>query len=285
MNELVRGLPQRAVVLDLGCGSGSLDWAGSQFTVVRVDLEFFKAFNFVQADAANLPFTADCFDVVISNHSLEHVENLAISLAEIGRVLKSTGCLYIAVPDATTITDRLYRWLARGGGHVNQFSSPEQLTLMVEQATGLKHKLTRTLCTSLSFLNRNNRRTRAPRRLLLIGGGTEISLLLFNYFFRLLDRTFGSRMSVYGWAFYFGNIEATIDRNAWTNVCIRCGAGHPSDWLIHECKVVRYWLISVYWCPNCGTMNLFTKDNHFLHFRNTDPRRFSLLANGSQLKS
>jgi len=185
MNELLRDLAPGSIVLDLGCGAGSFDSAG-EFSTVRVDLEpsTVRVSNFAQADAARLPFRADCFDVVVSNHSLEHLENLASALEEIGRVLKSTGALYVAVPDATTITDRLYRWLARGGGHVNQFSSARELALKIERATGLRHKTTRTLCTSLSFLNRRNHRV--PRRLLLLGGGTEASLRLLTYVFRLL---------------------------------------------------------------------------------------------------
>jgi SAM-dependent methyltransferase len=267
VNEILHILSQGAVVLDLGCGGGSFDAVESQFTVVRVDLEPQRAPNFIQADAARIPFRANSVDLVISNNSLEHFENLTICLEEIGRVLKSNGYLYVAVPDVTTITDRLYRWLARGGGHVNPFSSPHELALEIERATGLKHTATRTLCTSLSFLNRRNRRTRAPRRLLLLGGGTQTSLLLLTHAFRLLDRLFGTRLSVYGWALYFGNIQATIDQNAWTNVCILCGAGHPSDRLLREQMVVPQYIVSVYRCPNCRTLNLFTDDNFYQHLR------------------
>jgi SAM-dependent methyltransferase len=210
-----------------------------------------------------LPFRAGCFDVVVSNHSLEHVENLEGTLDEIGRVLKSTGSLYVGVPDALTITDLLYRWLAHGGGHVNQFSSAPELALNIERATGLRHAATRTLCTSLSFLNRRNHRV--PGRLLLLGGGTQASLRILTYVFRLLDRFFGTRLSVYGWALYFGTINEAIDRNTWTNVCIFCGAGHPSHWLLHEGAVVERWLIPMYRCPGCRTINLFTNDNHYGH--------------------
>jgi SAM-dependent methyltransferase len=271
MHELLRRLPEEAVVLDLGCGRGTFDRAGRQFKIVGVDLEPFQRSDFVQADASKLPFITKCFDVVISNHSLEHIENFPSALEEIGRVLKSSGSLYIAVPDATTITDRLYRWLSRGGGHVNQFSSAEELASQVGRATGLRHWATRTLCTSLSFLNRTNCRTRPPRRLLLLGGGAQTSLLLFTYVFRLLDRLFGTRLSVYGWALYFGNVGTEVDYRAWTNVCVLCGAGHPSGWLVQENRVMRRGFISLYRCPNCGTVNIFTEDKHYRHFRGHKP--------------
>jgi hypothetical protein len=202
---------------------------------------------------------------VISNHSLEHVENLSNSLEEIGRVLKSSGALYVAVPDASTVTDKLYRWLARGGGHVNQFRSARELALKIERTSGLKHKATRTLCTSLSFLHRRNRRSPAPRRLLLLGGGTQFSLLLLTGSFRLLDRLLGTRLSVYGWAFYFGNVEPRdVDCGAWSNVCVRCGSGSSSLWLQSMGRVTRSWFgLSMYTCPQCETRNLFTVDRNW----------------------
>ena len=261
MIELLRDLRLGSIVLDLGCASGSFAVEDSSHFVVRIDLERPPAAsNFVQADAVKLPFRSAAFDLIVSNHSLEHFENLAGALAEIRRVVKPGGALYVAVPDANTISDRLYRWLARGGGHVNAFTSAAELAERIERDTGLKHVATRTLCTSLSCFHRANRRARAPRRLWLLGGGTGLSLLLLSFAFRICDRWFGTRASIYGWALYFGSVKTEIDCRAWTNVCIRCGAGHPSQWL-RTCEAVRrVWLVDVYRCPACGTLNLFTDD-------------------------
>jgi SAM-dependent methyltransferase len=269
VHELLHDLPEGALVLDLGCDAGSFDSTGRRFAVVRVDLEpkSIPAANFAQADAAKLPFAANCFELVISNHSLEHFENLEASLEEIGRVVKPTGSLYVGVPDCTTVSDRLYRWLARGGGHVNPFSSAPELALRIERATRLSHVATRTLCTSFAFLNRGNRRSRPPRRLILLGGGTQFSLLFLNYLLRWLDRFLGTRTSVYGWGLYFGNIREPIDCRTWTNVCIRCGSAFSSDWLLYDRKVVRKFAIfSVYRCPTCETLNVLTNDNDYTHF-------------------
>jgi ubiquinone/menaquinone biosynthesis C-methylase UbiE len=41
--------------------------------------------RFVQGDAARLPFADKTFAAVISNHSLEHFDDLAGALREIGR--------------------------------------------------------------------------------------------------------------------------------------------------------------------------------------------------------
>ena len=267
MNELLATVAPGGAILDLGCGAGTFLPDDHSFAVVRVDLERpgVHVTNFVQADAAQLPFPASHFDAVISNHSLEHFHNLTGALEEIGRAVKSSGALYVAVPDSSTLTDRLYRWLARDGGHVNRFTSARDLASTIEGATGLKHVATRPLCTSFSFLNRRNRRARPPRRLWLLGGGTEASLFLATYVLRLLDRFLGTRLSCYGWALYFGNAPDRLDSGCWTNVCVRCGSGHPSNRLVR----MRGFL-PAYRCPACGTLNLFTNDKANRPQMNTD---------------
>jgi SAM-dependent methyltransferase len=261
-------LPAHARVLDLGCGDGTFDSADTEAVVIRIDIEArHPPANFVRGDGANLPFTSGGFDAVVSNNSLEHVSDLEGCLKEIGRVLRPDGRLYVAVPDASTLTDRLYRWLASGGGHVNPFVSAEALAGKIEHATLLRHRATRTLCSSLSFLNRRNQPGRMPRKLRLLGGGSAASLQIATYMFRMSDRWFRTRLSVYGWVFYFGSVEEFIDPEARTNVCIGCGAGHSSSWLSGERRVLRKMGFEYYRCPNCETANLFTRDDRFPHFR------------------
>jgi len=123
MHEILRNLPPGTLVLDLGCSRGSFAEASAPAVVVRVDLQppSNRALygGFVQADAAALPFRDRAFAGIIANHSLEHFEDLDGALREIGRVIAPNGGLFVAVPDASTVTDKLYRWLATGGGHVN----------------------------------------------------------------------------------------------------------------------------------------------------------------------
>jgi SAM-dependent methyltransferase len=270
VHEILENFGSGQHILDLGSGAGSFPSSFGPFSVIRADLDqpSSPAQNFAQADAARLPFADRAFDAVISNHSLEHFHDLAGSLAEMGRVLKPTGALYIAVPDASTFCDRLYRWLARGGGHVNPFTSAPELAATIERTTHLRHVQTRTLCASLSFLNRRNFRVRSPRRLLLAGNGTEISLHLFTYFARLSDRFFGTRLGVYGWALYFGSFAVPVEPDVWTNVCIRCGSGAQSEWLRHVKLVRRRFFLPVYRCPSCGATNLFFEDRHYWRLSN-----------------
>ena len=260
MYEILRDLPTTAWALDLGSALGSFDASRTRSHVVRVDLEFSTGGDglFVQSNAASLPFRDSFFDAVIANHSLEHFDRLNSSVREIGRVIKPSGSIFISVPDASTVSDKLYRWLARGGGHVNAFTDSSQLAELITSGSGLAHAGTRILYSGFSFLNRKNTR-HIPKRLLLLGGGYEFTIQLATYCFRLVDRIAGARLSVYGWACYFGAVPA-LDLTPCTNVCVRCGSGHGAAWLGISGFVKKILFLRHYNCPGCGATNLFTSD-------------------------
>ena len=108
---------------------------------------------------------------------------------------------------------------------MNAFTSADETARRIEKAVGLPLAATRVLCSSLSFLNRRNAPQPGPRRLWLLGGGSEWSLFLYGWVSRRVDRWFGWRTSVYGWAFYFGTFPEAVDTEARANVCLRCGSG------------------------------------------------------------
>ena len=262
MQELIHGLRAGARVLDLGCGAGSFD-AGIAFAV-RLDLETRASRpsgEFVIGDAAQLPLAEGAFHAVSCNHTLEHMDHLDRVLPEIARVLRRDGWLYVSVPDAGTLTDRLYRWIYHGGGHVNAFRSAEELARRISGATGLPLKATRTLYSSFAFLERSLFKPRPPRRLWLVGGGYPRVIAWMIYAFRVWDRLFGMRTSVYGWALYFGHVPDYVETEAWRNVCVHCGEGNSEAWLRESHSVGRkiLWFES-YCCRKCGAWNLLTAD-------------------------
>ena len=109
MHEILRRLDMDARVLDLGCAAGSFRDDECSATIIRADLEETKgrfATRFVCCDASILPFPDKSFNAVILNHSLEHFHDPAAVLAEIKRILRHPAYLYVAVPDASTLTDR-----------------------------------------------------------------------------------------------------------------------------------------------------------------------------------
>ena len=263
MFDYLQSLDSETRVLDLGSSTGSFPLALTAASVIRLDRDSKvpgATSNFVQADAAALPFASQSFDVVVANHSFEHFHQFEKVAEEVGRILKPNAVLFISVPDATTITDRVYRWLGRGGGHVNAFTKAENLSDVVVKATGLPLTGTLVLHSGMSFLNRRNIAT-MPRRMILLGYGSERLLTLANYLFRHLDRCFRTRFSVYGWAYYFGS-HSPQSLAAKTNVCIRCGSGHSARHLLGSDRLRRHWVgITYYQCPNCGARNLFTNDD------------------------
>lgn len=260
MLNLIAGLPPGSRVLDLGAGAGSFRAERSDLTIVRADLAIRAARgpgSYVAADAARMPFASQSFDLIVSNHSLEHFPELEASLAEVGRVVRAGGVLFVAVPDAATLTDRIYRWMGRGGGHVNAFRSPQQVAHAIESATGLPHRGTLELFSSLSFLNRHNRTGRPQIKSVLFAFGNERFLAAFTWILRRLDRWFGTRLSHYGWSFHFGNVALPKGRKPWINVCVRCGSGYPQAYLQRAGAIPeRPRKLQWYRCPQCGGANL-----------------------------
>lgn len=249
MDEILRHLSAGARVLDLGSQRGSFARPAG-VTTVRLDREGAPD---VLADAAQLPFRDGSFDAVIANHSLEHFDQLDAAIGEIGRVIKTNGALFVSVPDASTLSDRIYRWLARGGGHVNPFTSPNDLITPIEARTGLSYAGGRYLFASFSFMNERNLGRAVPRRMIVFANGRESFLRWFTWVLRKLRW----RWALYGWALYFGEVHEAIGDRAWTNTCVRCGSGHPGTGLEPLLKGLRYE------CPACGAVNLFTRDEGF----------------------
>jgi SAM-dependent methyltransferase len=262
VTRLIDNLSAGARVLDLGAGGGSFESPRADLVLARLDLSpptDRRPGAWVAADAAQLPFCDGAFDLIVSNHSLEHFPRLEVALSEIGRVLKPQGALYIAVPDAGTFTDRIYRWLGRGGGHVNPFHSPGEVIAYVERYAGPHHRGYRELASGLSFLNAHNFTARPPRKIALFAFGNERFLAISMWLLRRIDRAFGTRLSIYGWAFYFGSAAPPEPAEFWQNVCVRCGAAHSEPYLRQHGAGWRALLgIESYRCPSCGGFNLLS---------------------------
>jgi SAM-dependent methyltransferase len=264
MLHLIRNLPPGARVLDLGAGPGSFPADRPDLLVVRLDLEKPNRLGsgaYILANAALMPFASRCFDLIVSNHSLEHFNQLEATICEAGRILKPDGALYIAVPDASTLADRIYRWLGRGGGHVNPFRSAAEVSGLVTRLTGLPLRSTTVLFSSLSFLNSHNFVAPPPRRIALFAFGNEQFLAILTRTLRGLDRRFGTKLSQYGWSFRFGNVAGVQPPEVWVNVCVRCGAGHSVAYLRKNAPLREVaGMFQTYLCPACGGFNFLSPD-------------------------
>lgn len=109
-----------SVLLEVGVGSGAIaarlaDAVGPSGHVCGVDIRdsrvVTEGFRFVLVEGIALPFADELFDIVVSNHVLEHVggrpEQLA-HLREIARVLKDDGVAYLATPNRWTLVEPHY---------------------------------------------------------------------------------------------------------------------------------------------------------------------------------
>lgn len=133
LNELPRhtGDPQYLQsprrLLDLGCGPGTMvyrslelghDAWGIDLDEDKIALAHFRAHSYgypqdwkariLRADATDLPFDDQTFDVVSSCQVLEHVEHLPQALFEAVRVTKRGGWLDLRAPDYRQSYDNHY---------------------------------------------------------------------------------------------------------------------------------------------------------------------------------
>jgi SAM-dependent methyltransferase len=112
--------PQTFRVLEIGCGSGGIaHYFGTQSTryeVHAVDIVDSRVvhdgFRFQLVAGTALPFPDETFDVVISNHVIEHVGQGSRQLAhlrELTRVMTVSGVGYLAVPNRWSLIEPHYR--------------------------------------------------------------------------------------------------------------------------------------------------------------------------------
>jgi ubiquinone/menaquinone biosynthesis C-methylase UbiE len=91
-------------LLDIGTGNGEIaSFLSEYFDVTSVDIIDQRSqsigFSFELVDNEILPFKESEFDIVISNHAIEHLSNADLHLAEISRVIKPDGLVYLATPN------------------------------------------------------------------------------------------------------------------------------------------------------------------------------------------
>ncbi len=265
LSSWLSGLSPTHRVLDLGCGTGSLRSHLAGLNVIGSDVDLRPLISNpdrlrVCAESHELPFSSESFDLVICHHSLEHFGNLTGSIREIRRVLKPMGRMFVSVPDGLSFSDRLYRCLFCGGGHVQCFSF-DTVVSAIESGAVLHLEGWMELFSSFIYLNKQNfvaaPRGRSPgplpRRMRWLGQLPRVCFDMarigLNIGTRLIDLCLRTRLARYGWALAFGPAPSRpeFSPGSW-NVCMSCGAG-----VDRVGKRVAWFF---YRCPSCFSLNI-----------------------------
>jgi len=108
-------------MLEIGTGSGGIahyfaHHPSIEFDVTAVDVvdqrQARDGYRFVKVDDTHIPFADASFDIVLSNHVIEHVGDSSQQhhhLCEIRRVLRPGGVGYLAVPNRWMLIEPHYR--------------------------------------------------------------------------------------------------------------------------------------------------------------------------------
>jgi SAM-dependent methyltransferase len=128
---LSRVPPGRGRALDLGGGSGELcePLRSRGYEYVNVDLNA-SGPGAIRADAHDLPFPEEYFELVVSSDSLEHFKDPLQAVREVHRVLTKDGRLVVWVPFMTPFHgDDFYRYSPLGLEYLMERADLELLSL------------------------------------------------------------------------------------------------------------------------------------------------------------
>lgn len=132
IERLLGLLPEgrRRRFLEIGCGSGGISHYFATHPLLALEVDAVDVtdsrgvtdgYHFQRVSDTRLPFDEATFDVVLTNHVIEHVGEKSDQrhhLAEVHRVLRDGGACYLAVPNRWMLVEPHYRlvflsWLPR----------------------------------------------------------------------------------------------------------------------------------------------------------------------------
>ena len=124
--EVARVLPQRANVLDVGCGNGYIAHhltgiLGSTVVGLDVGKDTTARINYLPYDGRHFPIKDQSFDAVLLCYVLHHAQDCRLVLSEVSRVLRDGGLaiIYEDIPkgwwDRAVCWSHSQQWRERTG--------------------------------------------------------------------------------------------------------------------------------------------------------------------------
>jgi len=119
-------VPNKALCLDIGCGEGffckllldkGLNVVGEDLDKQCVELAWnrlkhIQSFHVVHADAQQLPFRTECFNLIICAEVIEHLLSPSLLMKDIAITLKAGGKFLLSTPNAIGIWNLVFDRLA-----------------------------------------------------------------------------------------------------------------------------------------------------------------------------
>lgn len=149
--KFIQNLPQDALIINLGSGIMSISPQ-----VIDVDRVPYSNVAVV-ADAHLLPFKDESVDAVIAEHLLEHLSEPGKAVAEIKRILKPGGLIYILTPFMLgfhSSPNDYYRWTTKGLEKLFEDFHPEELGVAIGPTSAMTILIINWLSGILSFGSR-----------------------------------------------------------------------------------------------------------------------------------
>ncbi len=144
----IASLPKGSFIINIGAGAEVV-----RDDVINVDIHPYREVQVI-ADIHCLPFKDNTVDAVIAESVLEHLSHPTQAVAEIYRVLKPGGLVYISVPFIIgyhSSPGDYYRWTTSGMRELLKDFRKEELGIAVGPTNALTYILREWLATLLSF--------------------------------------------------------------------------------------------------------------------------------------
>jgi len=144
-------------VLDIGCGGERtmiFKHVGCNIIGINIidnrDVKHAAEYDFINADAQNLPFQDESFDAVVSFDVIEHVRRDELFLSEAKRVCKKNGLIMLETPNRNRLSNKIRQTLGmkikyplqlgKGCTHLREYVMEDVIKIVKKSGLEIKER-------------------------------------------------------------------------------------------------------------------------------------------------